>query len=253
MRPDMYKVIVERPRRGGDRRCERPTPSDLEDSPRHESLRSRHRDRKWLNENLAPLRRFLASQVGRPWDTVYAELCAGIDRRNTVQQHIHAHIEQFVAIRVTERDGALYVEHDWRAPMALSETWAPTLYVDPTSGLLRTNTARMAARRALRERTRARLAAERNGHSEVRRVIDARTQLHRIAGLWYRVELAPVAGNEARIDVLRRVAAGDCPQWNDGKRCPSNASLFNTPTHFARSKRQLNARELREHGLTNLS
>ena len=253
MRPDMYKVIVERPRRGGDRRCERPTPSDLEDSPRHESLRSRHRDRKWLNENLAPLRRFLASQVGRPWDKVYAELCAGIDRRNTVQQHIHAHIEQFVAIRVTEQEGALYVEHHWRGPVALAETWAPALYVDPTTGLLRTNKARMVARRARRECTHARLDAERSGQSEVRRVIDARTQLHRITGLWYRVELAPVSGQEACIDALRRVAAGDCPPWNDGKRCPSNMTLFNTPDHFARNKRQLNARELRQHGLTNLS
>src|SRR5438309_9686382 len=29
---------------------------------------------KWLNENLAPLRRYLESNVGRPWSKVYAEI-----------------------------------------------------------------------------------------------------------------------------------------------------------------------------------
>ena len=45
-----------------------------------------------LNENLAPLRRYLHAQIGRPWNKVFSEICAGIDRRNTVQQHIHQHI-----------------------------------------------------------------------------------------------------------------------------------------------------------------
>ena len=31
----------------------------------------------------APLERYLHQQVGRPWDAVYAEICAGIDRRST--------------------------------------------------------------------------------------------------------------------------------------------------------------------------
>jgi hypothetical protein len=70
MRADMYKVIVERPRRGGGDRQYRPLPND-DDAPARESLRSRHKQRKWLNENLRPLQRFLASQVGRPWDNVY--------------------------------------------------------------------------------------------------------------------------------------------------------------------------------------
>ena len=253
MRHDMYKVIVERPRRGGRYAIERPAPSDIEDAPTRESLRWRHRHRKWLNENLAPLRRFLASQVGRPWDAVYAELCAGIDRRNTVQRHIHEHIEDFVAIRVHERQGTLYTDRGGGRHVALSTMWAPHFYVDPAHGLLRLNAGRTEARRRHRDKRRADIAAQRGGDGDARRVVDATTQLHRIAGLWYRVELAPVAGRAGCIDVLRRVPARDCPQWNDGARCLSNMTLFAIPDHFACGKRQLNARELRHHGLSNLS
>jgi hypothetical protein len=55
MRKDMYKVIVERPRRGGGYRSEMPMPVDTEDAPGREGLRRRHRSRKHLNENLRPL------------------------------------------------------------------------------------------------------------------------------------------------------------------------------------------------------
>jgi hypothetical protein len=50
-----------------------------------------------LNENLNPLRRHLRTQVDRPCSKVFSEICATIDRRNTVQQHIHQHIDQFIA------------------------------------------------------------------------------------------------------------------------------------------------------------
>ena len=78
MRDDMARVIVERPRvrphnnRKGRRWA-------LEDLPSHEGMRraaALRGDRKELNENLAPLRRYLEGQVGRPWDKVYAEIAA---------------------------------------------------------------------------------------------------------------------------------------------------------------------------------
>jgi hypothetical protein len=60
-----------------------------------------------LNENLAPLRRYLHALIGRPWNNVFNEICSGIDRRNTVQQHIHQHIRDFIAIDVDVRNGRL--------------------------------------------------------------------------------------------------------------------------------------------------
>src|SRR5688572_532029 len=76
MREDMFKVIVERPRRGAGWSGERAPDALDEDARAHESIVHRHRQRKSLNENLNPLRRWLERQVDRPWDKVYSELCA---------------------------------------------------------------------------------------------------------------------------------------------------------------------------------
>ena len=81
MRADMAKVIVERPRLGGGmrrpkgiRKRERLAMADL--MPSREGIRRPWRGgyRKMLNEHLGPLRRFLQSQVGRPWDKVHSEI-----------------------------------------------------------------------------------------------------------------------------------------------------------------------------------
>jgi len=255
MRNDMYKVIVERPRRGGGGRSEMPAPEDLEDSPRQEGLRKRHRSRKWLNENLRPLERFLASQVGRPWNKVYSEICAGIDRRNTVQQHIHQHLEDFVAINVIQIDGEWRASKGWRGLEPLSSPWAAKYYVHPEHGLLLVNHWRTEARRKQRKQ-RQDAHAERHGRiREDLRVIDPASQLHRIEGVWYRVEVAPLpsaqAVDEVRIDVLRRIPVDQCPLWDDSKKIASNRTLFGRHDVYARSKRQLNARELRHYRLSN--
>lgn len=252
MRNDMYKVIVERPRRGGGPKSERPGPHDLDDSPTQEGLKRRHRYRKWLNENLRPLERFLASQVGRPWDKVYSEICAGIDRRNTVQQHIHQHLADFVAIRTIPVDGVIHAQQGWRGLQPIAAQWGPKYYVDPVSGLLRVNEARIALRRAASATHRQAVRDRRDGTREDRRILDAKTQLHRIAGVWYRVTLAPIAGNGAEIDAIRNLPVAQCPRRDDGKRLRCNLGWFNDPDVYAAHKRQLGARELRQYGLRNL-
>ena len=47
---------------------------------------------KLLNENLAPLRRYLERQVGRPWDKVYSEIAEGLRVASTVQRHVRDHL-----------------------------------------------------------------------------------------------------------------------------------------------------------------
>ena len=106
MREDMFKVIVERPRRGKEGYASAKRIRNDWDSPMHLGTRAGYGGRN-LNENLAPLRRYLHAQIGRPWNKVFSEICAGIDRRNTVQQHIHQHIGDFVAIHVDVRAGRL--------------------------------------------------------------------------------------------------------------------------------------------------
>ena len=138
MREDMYKVIVERPRRGkeGDAIAAR-LRKDL-DGPMRLGTRAGYGYRS-LNENLAPLRRYLHAQIGRPWNKVFSEICAGIDRRNTVQQHIHQHIRDFIAVDVDVREGRLVdLSARWgflRRDSGISQE----LYVDPRTGLIRPN------------------------------------------------------------------------------------------------------------------
>jgi hypothetical protein len=100
MREDMYKVIVERPRRGGGWAFQKDGRKfrNSEDAPQKVGMKQGYQSRKSLNENLSPLKRFLESSIGKPWNKVYSELSEGIDRRNTVQEHIYSHIEQFVAL-----------------------------------------------------------------------------------------------------------------------------------------------------------
>lgn len=255
MRKDMYKVIVERPRRGGGYRSEIPMPVDLDDSPRQEGLKRRHRSQKWLNENLRPLERYLAAQVGRPWDKVYSEICAGIDRRNTVQQHVHQHLEDFVAMKVMRRDGILVAVRRWGRLQAIADAWGPAFYVDPDSGLLRINKGKTAALREAKRRRQRSAALRYGGHREDLRWIDDQWQLHRIRGLWYRVEVAAIREIDPRqpepVDAIRRIPLHQCPTHTARKGIDSNLWLFGAPDLYAVRKRQLDAKELRHHRLQN--
>jgi len=135
MRPDMFKVILERPRRGrpNDRAARRGR-DDL-DGPQKLAIRAFY-DRDWhgkeTSDHLSPLRRYLRSQVGRPWNKVYSEICACIDRRSAVQRHMLEHIDDYIATKVV-------------AHRKLSQD----LYVDPRTGLIRRNPARPPKHRGL--------------------------------------------------------------------------------------------------------
>lgn len=128
MREDMAKVIVERPRRGGVGKmgramaevCDwrRIVAGGREDEARSgEGIAARHRNRrKWFDENLAPLRRFLRGAVGRRWDEVHAELCERLTWRSTVQRHVLHHVEHdLVALRARRDDEGAVVQADGRA------------------------------------------------------------------------------------------------------------------------------------------
>ena len=131
-RSDMYKIVVERPRRSKDLKARALRFRNSLDGPSHLGMRVGYGYRE-LNENLAPLRRYLHSQVGRPWDRVFGEICSRIDRRNPVQRHIHQHIDQFIATRVQIRAGKLIEcgKFGLRRLGGSSE-----LYVNPRTGLI---------------------------------------------------------------------------------------------------------------------
>ena len=145
MRSDMHKVIVERPRLLRSTWTNRKTALRLDanrsaqaldagddfDGGPHRASSSRHQ--KWLNENLAPLKRYLQKQVGRPWDKVYSEISQTIDKRSAVGLHVLQHVEDFVSVNAFVENGVVY-EYDWGRGGALP---VRGLYVHPVTRLLR--------------------------------------------------------------------------------------------------------------------
>jgi hypothetical protein len=145
MRPDMAKVIVERPRYGsrirgtpkGYRRALQRLAGD--GPPIREGMKQRHRGgTKILNEHLGPLRRYLDAQVGRPWDNVFSEICAHIDRASAVQDHVRDHVADYVVTHVVLIDGIPCSGEGGRSHgQPLDQMPWRRWYVCPRTGILR--------------------------------------------------------------------------------------------------------------------
>ena len=105
MRADMFKVIVQRPRWGGSHaravKLKRSRTDDVSfiGHKRHVHVAADYT--KILNENLAPLVRFLRSRIGRRWDDVFSEICARLDTGSTIKMHVREHLEDFVAVGIS--------------------------------------------------------------------------------------------------------------------------------------------------------
>jgi hypothetical protein len=156
MRADMAKVIVERPRRGsrwrftpkGSRKRARLGDEGL---PKREGMKRPWRSwTKDLNEHLGPLRRYLESQVGRPWNKVYSEICTHINRNSAVQDHVRDHVDDYVERNVLLIDGVpcAATGRFYGEPLA-KHRWN-RWYVCPRTGLLR-----RVERRAEKQRSKA--------------------------------------------------------------------------------------------------
>ena len=105
MRADMFKVVVERPRWGASHAVSPKLKRSPHPDTHHIGLK-RHAHigaaySKMLNENLAPLVRFLRSRRGQRWNAVFSEICATLDTGSTVKMHVRQHIEDYVLTRIS--------------------------------------------------------------------------------------------------------------------------------------------------------
>src|SRR5574337_1982807 len=121
MRKDMFEVIIERPRTGGKYTKKGRSKEVLRkaldeaiwfgeeaEAPITKSpMRDRSYDRKSLNENLSPLKRFLDSAVGRPWNDVYSEVREHLNPNSAVQKHVVDHLKQYVITDACVVDGVV--------------------------------------------------------------------------------------------------------------------------------------------------
>lgn len=197
MRRDMPEVIIERPRYGstknasyGMRKGRRKAQNnidamnleELENLPIKDNSqrRRKYRDKcKELNENLAPLFRFMVSKVGLLWDDVYSEIRENLNPNSPIQMHILDHLNWYFE-KVEKIDGEL-----WTLPpyaRKVKDLNDGSFYVDPDSGIL------MQA------------GTRRKNHWEPPKakymVIDSATQLHKLNGVWYSLHFRMIQKNE---------------------------------------------------------
>jgi hypothetical protein len=236
----MPKVIVERPRRGSTKRARvgRAVPLEGEDGEvlRQRLSAPRKQKNKHLNENLAPLRRYLAAQVGRPWSKVYSEIAENLKPTSTVQQHVRDHVEDIVAVKCRMKGGAVFTSGGrFGGERPLSQEWRK-LYVHPRTGLLRRNDTAVTWAQARRLSAEAK-AAERAARL---REIGPKVQLHLLDdGCWWEVRLARGRPEDGAVDVVHRAKLST----------RDLADLYGRDGVHASEKRILSKAEKKAHGL----
>jgi hypothetical protein len=255
MRKDMSKVIVERPRHGHADRKVRPGRTRVVLDDDGEPVRAkgarepkgRPIKTKSLNENLSPLKRYLAANVGRPWNKVFSEISEHLKPNSTVQQHVRDHLVDFVAIKTRMQAGKVMVAGRWGGEHALNESYQ-LYYVHPRTGLLRKNEKRTSWQKA-RKLKQAEREAER---AKRMRVVDAKTQLHRLKDdIWWEVTLAKVKLHRRSIDgrVVMAPEAYKDVVFAAKLSSLSPEELYGRYGVYAAAKRQLNKAEKKKLGL----
>jgi hypothetical protein len=240
----MHKVVVERPRGGQGWAKKFPRPQmPFDDLPKYQGIKRPHEHRKWFTDLLGPLRRWLRSQVGRPWNDVYSEACAVIKPDSVVRAHIKTHLLDFVLRDTFLREGEVwcFARYRWFGTNELQVSLLATrwtgFYVHPATGAL----CEIPPRRRARWRDKSTDELMR-----VQRWVDDATLLCRLNGSWFecRMEAFPVRDirheGPLRFDLnTHRLLSRD-----DAKR------LYGRAVRCV-AKRQLSRRELRRHGLVN--
>jgi hypothetical protein len=253
MRPDMDKIIVERPRLGGGRARKGRPAREIEEAPKSIGMMRAAKlkgDYKTLNENLTPLRRYLEKQIGRPWNKVWSEISAHLKPKSAVQQHVRDHVPDFVGVKSTVLDGEVWV-HGRYSVAALKDSHV-RLYVDPRSGLLRRNP----HRRSWNARQKAEAAKADADAAKRMRVLSPAKQLHLLAdGAWWEVELAAVPTELQEVKTkygLRKIAvplAVTDVVLRAGLSTLTAEALYRKAGVYAIAKRQLPSKEMRLLGL----
>ena len=244
MRPDMSKVIVERPRgpRGPSVGSAYPRGSlearwapDLENAPRLEAM-GRAYGTKYLRENLQPLVRYLRSNVERLWNDVHSEIAAHISCSSAVQKHVLDHLRDMVHTHVWLEGGApFYLRYDRVGPL-VSGGGHPSFYVCPESRRLKI---------APYARRKPNLPSWRKPDPD-RVPLGKMRELRRIGGIWYELTLAPLPYRMSDVgdcyDVLARSFV------DPAKRMHCHNPIWWSGRYVVK-KLQLNSREIALHRL----
>lgn len=252
MRQDMAKVIVERPRtRGGYARKGRAISDEF--LPKNEGMKQPYGyNKKELNENLTPLRRFLLSCAGRPWNDVYSEISEHLRPTSTVQQHVRDHIKDYVVINPHKAaDGKLYEIRYWRGMQPIEKTQV-LLYVDPDTGILTKNPGANNTRGAKNTPGTWAYKKEQERKEATTNLVQLTdgNELRCLDGIWYRFtwDIVPPAGQQALLDIDGKEYIKRIPQRRTDLYTGMSAA---SDKMYRNTKHQLNNRDLKFYGLAN--
>ena len=199
MRSDVNKILTEcyKEGRGRHYKFPRSTTAKLFDETggkkgmHHVHDRAKKHGTKSFGENLAYLPRFLAANVGRKWNDIYAEICKNFDRRSTVNDHIFQHLfDYFVPAKevVFVKNKPHRVDAYQTYPIYASSYRG--YYVDPRSGVFKEGMKPKAGTLSYQEARARDMAAKELEH---KRIISPLVEMHkREDGLWYVFTLKPV-------------------------------------------------------------
>jgi len=122
----MKDVIVDTGRHGGygsKRKKPRQDTFDRMDClPPQEGMRRLYRDYKEFGDRINPLRKYIMSQVGRPWNDVWSDICKHADVRNIRGWHLREH---------ARREVISYA--DWSDPGSKQYRWLPAMSLEGNS------------------------------------------------------------------------------------------------------------------------
>jgi hypothetical protein len=178
---------------------------------------------KRLTDHLEPLKRYLHSKVGQPWNDVYSDLCQRFDRRNIAGRHLLDHAYGEVEHHVEFCNGIPYA----RVSSFSAYTLWGSFYVHPETGILC-----YLARNAASSKTskRAQLPTDECV------VLDRDHEYRKLDGVWYLITFADFPRSRSLFEVVFDVLEGPifCHLCNhdDKKR-------------YAAHKRRCNKQEIR--------
>lgn len=257
MRDDLNKVVGEayRTGRGSMTKPGRPA-RNVDDVPTRQGIGKPYLatwyGQKERRDHGAPVRRYLEKQVGRPWGVIYSELRSAYDARSFINQRVFEIVDRLVTQKNLFVVGGKVLEKSaWCPPSEVQG-----LYVHPITGLL--------CSRSLdgrRYKTDASMAWE-EAKAAKTIILSATRKLMNLEGLWFLVEMAPVTMPKVGFVTKRHDRTGRehlVVHPDEDTVCHDvveqlyyrsmDAADYRKPTLYAKSKKQLSHRELKQFGI----
>ena len=228
----LSEIVIERPRsgmrislkklKGFKKQLQKLTENASQDGLLSPYLIKPRNKSKYLSDHLGPLRRFLRSHVGQPWNDVYSKLCQQLDSNTMAGQHVLSHVWDYVERHVELIDGVPYSKPYWISPYRLDSHYRDKFYVHPETGIL------CASAKTPRKQ-------RRNQPQRDRVILDEYHQYHQINGIWYLItfEEFPSPPTEKVADVLEGVISRSAARRVNGRRT------------YAAKKKQCSKKEIR--------